>query len=85
MHDRPVHCVRPAESAEQERSAMAVRHSVQISWTRAMLSRASSDSATAPTGRCRFMPHSLRSAANPECISAEIDRACARRGAVVRP
>ena len=40
---------------------------------------------SAPTGRCRFMPHSLRSATKPECISAEIERAWARRGAVLRP
>src|SRR6476620_2419078 len=45
---------------------------------RAMLARASSDSAMARIGRCRFMPHSLRSAAKPECISAEIERAWAR-------
>src|SRR4030088_1525690 len=43
-----------------------------------MLARASSDSAIARTARCRFMPHSLRSAAKPECISAEIERAWAR-------
>src|ERR1700679_3473891 len=45
---------------------------------RAMSARAAADSVTAPTGRCRFMPHSLRSATKPECISAEIERAWAR-------
>ena len=88
MHHRREHGVRGAEGSEQKRPELSV---ALAALDPDLLDRArcwrcaSADSATAPIGRCRFMPHSLRSAMKPECISAEIERACARAGAVLGP
>src|SRR3954471_8521122 len=57
------------------------RASVQIVWIRAMSAFASSVRSRLAGGRHMFIPHWLRNAANPACISDEIARACARAAA----